>query len=495
MRRAGARLVVLLALGCVTPPLHEREWTLVRTSSFEIASALPAGATLRLASDLESFRAATAYVTGFELRPPAVPIRVYAFEDKGVERRFEVRGEPSYWLPSLRGSQIVLREGGGFADATQDVRHELAHELVRGHAAFAIPLWYDEGLGLFLSTLRVRGDRVDLGVFREDQVRLLRDSLWIPLDEIFAARELVDWTERSRATFRAQAWAFVHFLNFDERGRQRVRPMLGRYFELRAKGTPDEEAVRQAFGAATGDLDRALQDYARRDHFDEVAIRLPEAPTPVARPLSRPEAVTRLGWLSVELGREAQARRYFEMALAENAIDARARAGLGAADALAGAFAEAEQNFEIALEIAPDDPSTRLDFADFYRSRAEASPRAIDRTEYLARAREHYAHATQEGAGPPAAYAGYAATFLVPGQDAAQGLEAARFAEQRLPASIEVQLLLARLHASLGEAEAARRIAAAVEARAHRDADLATARRLLSGDLGLPRQPKREILK
>jgi tetratricopeptide (TPR) repeat protein len=495
MRRAGAGLAVLLALGCITPPLHEREWTLVSTGSFEIASSLGPAATQRLAADLDGFRAATAYVTGFELQPPAVPIRVYAFEDKGVERRFDVRGEPSYWLPSVRGSAIVLREGGGFADATLGVRHELAHELVRSHAALGVPLWYDEGLGLFLSTLRANRDRVDLGVFREDKVRLLRDSLWIPLEEILAVRELFEWTERSRATFQAQSWVFVHYLNFDERGRQRVRPMLGRYFELQSKGAPGGDAVREAFGEATGDLDRSLQGYARRDHFDEVAIRVPAASPPELRPLSRQEASVRLGWLSVELGREAQARRYFELALAGNAIDARARAGLGAADALAERNAEAEQNFEIALEIAPDDPITRLDFADFYRARAETSPRAVDRARYLTRAREHYANAARGGAGPPAAYVGYAATFLVPGQEAAQGLEAARFAEQRLPASLEVQLLLARLHARAGEAEAARRIAAAVEARAHRDPELSTARRLLSGEMGLPRQRKREILK
>ena len=215
MRRAGAGLALLLAFGCVTPPLHEREWQEVRTPSFEITSSLGPGATQRLAADLESFRAATAYVTGFELRPPAVPIRVYAFEDKGVERRFDLRGEPSYWLPSVRGSVMVLREGDGFADATLGVRHELAHELVRSHAGLAVPLWYDEGLGLFLSTLRANRDRVDLGVFREDQVRVLRDSLWVPLEEVLAVRELFEWTERSRATFHAQSWVFVHYLNFD----------------------------------------------------------------------------------------------------------------------------------------------------------------------------------------------------------------------------------------------------------------------------------------
>ena len=77
MRCAVAFSVALcFLLGCATKPLHELDWVEVRTPHFEIVSSLSDDETRELARDAELFHAATEFVMGTPLRPPAVPTQV-----------------------------------------------------------------------------------------------------------------------------------------------------------------------------------------------------------------------------------------------------------------------------------------------------------------------------------------------------------------------------------------------------------------------------------
>jgi len=363
-------LSVLLA--CATKPLHERDWVEVRTPHFEIVSSLDADATRELARNAELFHTATEWAMGTPLRAPAVPTRIYAFDGRGIRRPFAVRGAPSSFLPSLRESVIVLRTGGGWqADTTQSLRHEYVHYLVRNHGGFDQPLWFDEGSAEFLSTVRVSGDHGELGGFRRDHVRLLRDQPWVPLIRILRVRDLEGWESRKRAIFYAESWAFVHYLNFGLEKPGQGQAQLNRYFRRVASGTSHERAVREAFGVGPSSLDRRLQRELR--------------------PLAQDEVVTRLGWLLISLGRAKPAQRYFEMAIAANPHNARAHAGLGAADGLRGRWDAAIPQFGRALGIAPDDALNQLDVGAYYHARARETGDAEARAQLAALARRHFA--------------------------------------------------------------------------------------------------------
>jgi len=247
-------------LACATKPLHERDWVEVQTPHFEIVSSLDADATRELARDAEFFHTATEWAMGTPLRAPAVPTRIYAFDGRGFRRPFAVRGAPSSFLPSLRESVIVLRTGDGWqADTTPGLLHEYVHYLMRNHGGFDQPLWFDEGSAEFLSTVRVSGDHGELGGFRQDHVRLLRDQPWVPLIRILGVRDLEGWESRKRAIFYAESWAFVHYLNFGLEMPGQGQAQLNRYFRRVASGTSHERAVREAFGVGPSSLDRRLQ--------------------------------------------------------------------------------------------------------------------------------------------------------------------------------------------------------------------------------------------
>jgi tetratricopeptide (TPR) repeat protein len=412
VRRAVAALIALSSLlACATKPPHERDWVEVRTPHFEIVSSLDADATRELARDAELFHAATEWAMGTPLRAPAVPTRIYAFDGRGFRRPFAVRGAPGSFLPSLRESVIVLRTGGGWQDdTTQSLRHEYVHYLLRNHGGFDQPLWFDEGSAELLSTVRVSGDHGELGGVRRDHVRLLRDQPWVPLIRILRAEDLEGWEERKRAIFYAESWALVHYLNFGLEGRGRGQKQLSRYFRLIADGASQERAVREGFGASPGSLDRRLQRYVRDERFGAAALRFGHSEALEAqelRPLAQDEVVTRLGWLLISLGRAKPAQRYFEMAIAANPQNARAHAGLGAAEGLRGRRDAAVPHYGRALGIAPDDALNQLDVGTYYYDRAAETRNAEARAQLAALARRHYARSRELDDSLPEAYAMY----------------------------------------------------------------------------------------
>ncbi len=70
------------------------------------------------------------------------------------------------------------------------VFHEYVHALMSDNLRGA-PLWVREGLAEYYSTFEVAegGKKVWLGKPRTDHARLLRGQTWLPLQELFAARE------------------------------------------------------------------------------------------------------------------------------------------------------------------------------------------------------------------------------------------------------------------------------------------------------------------
>jgi tetratricopeptide (TPR) repeat protein len=481
----AALLGLVPLLGCATTPLHERDWVEATTPHFEILSSLGGDETLEVARDAELFHAAVEFVMGTPLRPPPIPTRIYAFDGRGFERPFDQRGAPGYFRPSLREAVIVLRTGGGWrSDATETLRHEYVHHLLRNQGGFGRHLWFDEGAAEFLSTADVKGDHQDLGRLNEDHVRHLREQTWVPILRILRAEDLEGWGERKRRIFRAESWLFVHYLNFGIKKPGAGQAQLADYFRLVAEGISREKAVQKAFGMSSGALDRKLQRYLRSERFDSVAIRLGDAEGtgPLQpRPLARDEVLSELGWLSISLGRGDQAQRYFEMAVAANPRNARAHAGLGAADALRGRWDAAVPHYGRALGVAPDDARVQLDTGGYYYGRAGETSDPEARGQLAQLARSHYARSRQLDDSIPEAYAMYGATFTLEGEDTERALEPLEHAGRMLPSSLEIELRRARVQASLGRRGAARRLALSVLSRTHSDATRAQAQEILAG--------------
>ena len=147
----GLRLAALapcLALAsCITTPLENREWLALRTAHYDILSSLSESESERLAVEVERFRAAAAFVWGSEIPAAPARTRVFAFDDRGLQRPFALPLQRSYLLARQRGDAIVLRTGDGWSgDARTPLRLDVARRLYRNASAQELPPWLDEGL-------------------------------------------------------------------------------------------------------------------------------------------------------------------------------------------------------------------------------------------------------------------------------------------------------------------------------------------------------------
>jgi Flp pilus assembly protein TadD len=471
--------LALAAAGCATTPLDKQEWLAVRTAHYEIWSSIGADATARLAVEIERFRGAAEYVWGSALPNEPVRTRVYAFDDRGPPRLFAYLHQRSYVLPTRRGDLIVLRTGGGWeGDAWTELKLAYARRLMWNASPQVLPPWLEEGLPEVASTLEVTGAQAIVGMLRDDHVHTLREEKWIPFDRLLAASNLDGWTKHDREILEAESWALCHYLLLGADRRGSAREELARFRARLRSGASPGDAARSSLGAPE---QNAVYRYVTRNEFDTAKVNLPlrRAGAPELRAVPQPEAVTRLGELALAIGDSALARDYLERAVKSEADSARASTALGDALVAQRDFAGAELSHAAALAAAPEDPIVHLGQANYLLARARESDDGLQRADHVREAREHYQRARELAGVLPEADEGLAETYLLPGEDPALGRAPLRAARAALPGDAELMRLDARLSIAQGDAEAARRTASVLLARARTASEIEAARSLL----------------
>ena len=153
------------------------------------------------------------------------------------------------------------------------VFHEYAHLLI-SNISDVVPVWLNEGLAEFHSTLDVTPDgrEVLIGKAVPGHVQLLNGQRLLPLEELLKIKQdspLYNEGER-RLTFYAQSWGLTHLILLGQPPR---RDKLAAYLDRLASGTPDLDLA-GAFGADR--IDRELNEYTGRSAFTAYRIKFPE---------------------------------------------------------------------------------------------------------------------------------------------------------------------------------------------------------------------------
>jgi Tfp pilus assembly protein PilF len=405
--------------------------------------------------------------------------RVYAFDEPGLERSFARGNIWSYFVPSLLGPAIVLRNGGGWRiDSTHAVRRQYAEYLYRSREGLDRPLWLDAGLAELAAGSHLLDDGIEVGVPPKQHYWPLRKDVWIPTDKFLERRTL----PLERGIFDAQAWVFAHHLFFGQPAGTPPLSLVRQFRQRLRRGVDPSEAVRETLGLSASALDRRLNLYFRRATLETLVVR-PRDPwagkAPQLRPLARDEALAELGWISIDVGQPDAARRYFEHAVAANPRNARAEAGYGAVEQFAGNWESASAHFNRALGLAPASAATQLDAASFYLARAEGTANPRTRGRLLELARQHALQSLEINPQFGAAHAMLAAIHLVPGEDAEAGLPWVFRAQENLPGSLEVAVLRGWLLERLGKPGAAQQLAKRILSRRPSQATVASAQALV----------------
>jgi tetratricopeptide (TPR) repeat protein len=377
---AAAAALLLLSLSVSPRPSHAEgvdAWTRVRSKNFLLVGNATEREIRLVAARLEQFREV------FKRLPDAgdrfdssVPTTVVVFRDDQSYRPFAplYQGQPNsvagYFQASADVNYITLSTDQSHVRGSEALAvHEYVHLLVKNSFPHA-PLWFNEGLAEFYSTLEVAPDKrtVKLGKPIKSRVLTLRQQGWIPLSTLFGVDDRSPFYHEpgKREMFYAQSWALVHYL-LNGRGGQR-RPQLLRYLDLTAAGEAHEAAFREAFQTGTATLETELQQYVQMGRYAEQTVTCAEnvefETAMQSAALTEAETKYYLGDLLLHTERAEAAEAYLLEALKLDDNLAPAHTALGMLRLRQNRFAEATKSLARAVTLDPQSYPAHFYYAD-----------------------------------------------------------------------------------------------------------------------------------
>ncbi|HEY0077534.1 MAG TPA: tetratricopeptide repeat protein [Pyrinomonadaceae bacterium] len=346
-----ALLVAASLLVCLCTPLlppargatKRAEWTRVRTKNFLFVGDADERDLKHLATRLEQFRQLFSRLLSSDYFDSTVPTTIVVFRDDASYRPFKplYQGEPGDAAGHFQSGADVdyvsfsidqRRRGSPYFIMV----HEYVHLLVKNNFRNA-PLWFNEGLAEYYSTLQASdgGRKLTLGKAIPSRLQTLRTSdRLLPLETLLGIdHESPFYNERDKRTvFYAESWALVHYLLNGDAGRR--RPQLTRYLELLAEGVGFREAFPKAFETDFAGLENELKAYLSLVRLPEQTIafeeRLESEVEAESRRLTEAEALAYLGDMLLRTNRTDEAEGYLQksVALAPNLSMARTSLGI-----------------------------------------------------------------------------------------------------------------------------------------------------------------------
>jgi cytochrome c-type biogenesis protein CcmH/NrfG len=458
---AFASLCLLSASALAIEPPRERErWTTLAIDELTVYSSANDAATRDIAGDLMRLRGALGIVTKLKVRSP-LPTRVYIFGDR---RTFEQYSQGSIgrsenlsgvFLSSRDGNHVLIDASATGVDRV--VFHELTHYFLRNTISSHVPLWFNEGLAEFYSTFSGRNDVVNVGYPIAEHLTWLHKQPLIPLKDLFAiTHDSKEYNEGNRqGVFYAESWALVHYLMVGNPAR---REQLGTYVGLIANGKPIDDAFQEAFHSSYAELEGELRRYVRAYTMNYMSYTLAElkaAEVPAPQPLPRDAQLVALADLLLHGNAPhfAEAESFLNAALKSNPSSAAAYAELGVAKSWQRQNAEAEANFDKAVQLGSSDAQPYILYGESILRRVDASVRhnaGVPSADVL-KARELFRKATALNPASAPAFSGLGATYaMAPADDPRPGIEALERSLALAPAEVEAIFNLILLDARAG---------------------------------------------
>lgn len=322
VRRA---LVIAASMLASAPATAAAEWLTLRTKHHQVAGDVSARELKDVALQLEQFREVIATLNQATIAAVEdISVVVLAFPDERSYRPFmpmaNGRRVPvdGMFVAGPRGTYITLNLDGA-EGGLRGIYHEYSHFLLR-NVFGAAPLWFNEGLAEYYSTVEVTSDgrRAVIGKPLRQHVELLRERR-LPLAQLLsitAASPIYTSDTPERSVLYAQSWAMVHHaLHANPRRRD---ALINLAFKLAAGITP-EQAVPEAYGMSLPDLEREVQAYMRREVYSATSVEFTDAvATTLARkptPADEGEIEAWLGGVQMGIGRPEEGATRLDKAL------------------------------------------------------------------------------------------------------------------------------------------------------------------------------------
>ena len=249
-------LAVLLVAASATVHAAD-EWTYGASEHFEVFTTANAS---RARESLRHFESVHAFLASFILkRPLAAPTRtrliIFSNERQFAPYRPSEAAE-AFYLSGLDRDYIVM--GRFDPTATQVVVHEYVH-LILKHTGGRYPVWLNEGLAEFFSTMTPESGRMVIGGVPLGRYQALLGGTLMPVARMLAVNhESPEYNSRAHSgLFYAQSWALTHMIFAEDTYRPKSDAFLG----MIASGASSSSAFLQVYGKTPDVVERDLRNY------------------------------------------------------------------------------------------------------------------------------------------------------------------------------------------------------------------------------------------
>ncbi|MFT3782652.1 MAG: hypothetical protein QM790_11610 [Nibricoccus sp.] len=276
----------LLSLICLcTLPAHVRaaeQWIHARTSHFEMYSAASERDSRRYLNELEQFHSALHQL--LKLHPVGgTRVTVVLFNSNAEFEPFTpvYQGRPKqvagYYHRGLDGDSIALSaEAQALGDGDDNVVfHEYIHRLFDDQG-IRLPVWLNEGLAVFFSTMRVKKQSIEIGYPAQRRLNNLAQSAMMPLKKLFAVTpSSTEYTDDARSgVFYAQSWLLLHYLicGTDKNIQGKLTELINALDET---PTLREARFKEIFGMSYAQMEIVLRGYMTGGSFRVRSMEIP----------------------------------------------------------------------------------------------------------------------------------------------------------------------------------------------------------------------------
>jgi thioredoxin-like negative regulator of GroEL len=287
-------------------PLMAAPWQTAETAEFIVLGDAKAA---RIGEVLESIEVYRNITSRFRLLRDPAPYkpRVFVLSPASFKHYTRSReGVAGFIKLNDYEMDIVVesRESNDWFSNRHIIQHELTHFYLRLNARSALPVWYNEGLSEFFSTVSFKGKKARIGDVPMVRFFTLRNRSWMPMQQVFAVdRSSPEYgSHKLNDSLYAQSWLLVHYMMLKE-------PSLAPKFEemilQQGAGLDALQAMRTSLGERASTLDDELRRYAASSAWTYRYFERPAESLKVAglRPL-QPEATgTEIGGLLLRLNR------------------------------------------------------------------------------------------------------------------------------------------------------------------------------------------------
>jgi tetratricopeptide (TPR) repeat protein len=461
-------LAIILCLLTIVPahsPVSAADkWVSVRSKNFLLVGNANEKEIRQVALRMEQFREAFSRLFKGVVFNTPVPTTVIVFKSDNSYRPFKPHANTAgYFQPGEDVNYITLTaEPRGQQDPFAIIFHEYTHLMVNNTLGNA-PTWFNEGLAEYYSTVKISEDqKIVLGSPISNHVYLLREKKVLPLRTLFQVdHKSPYYNEREKqSVFYAQSWALVHYLILGNGGK-RVN-QLRQFLKLMTANVSMEEAFQQAFAVTLESMEKELKEYISHDRYPIIEAlferKLDIETEMQATPITEAQAQAYLGDLLLHSNR-ADAEGYLQKALALDPDLAMAHASLGMLRVREGKDAEARKSLERA--VAANSQNYLIHYYYAYALSRAGNTQIVTgfAPETLARMREELKKSIELRPDYPESYSLLAFVNMVSGTNLDESIEMLQKVLTTSPGRNDLVFMLAQLHMAKGEYKMARQLA------------------------------------